>query len=782
MTPRFHWLFSRHPPLSADLSGRSQRSRPGRVKLLVQSRRTHPWWHLGSWLLVGSTATLAGFVIWSGVRLIIDPYNTNWLKVVFPALNPVDASAILTLEEIQTQLQRRNLIAGTPILWYVSKQATHSTPDWIFPIQATRPHCQRSCTSITELHIYRPLPGGEAPQRYQRLHQVQIKGPQESFITTPLVGTASAVASVDQVAPLTRLKLFKTPLDEAPWLLVEGQKIFGNTEIRYGQVLHYDPKTAAIHTLATWTSPAGKSPIFQIREGSPRAELLIDQTVGLEPQLQIYEVMDTHPPQLTEISLLRSVYAQPLSSSLYQKALRLAQNGVWSHAQQMMQSARQALGTDWSPEAEAQLRVITAHASITQAQARRTWSSKSQQVQAFLIDGQWETALKTLENNPGLYDTLSPLLKKNFERLWKRLQTHLQIHPQDPAAQIWGALVVAARQTPSEGKTWLTQQSQDKSLVARFETALAPPSVVPLVPPPVATTASPQATAVGTSRPEAPTTPRYQRLLGSAIPLDSPGSNWDFTPERLPTLTAQQSWYQVTVLNLYVNHRWIPVSQAEFTGANPTPDNLWPGLGLHTNPSLHLIGWDASGQATPANLQIVGLRRQNHRLELLGIGPAPSGGEHDSAIAVTASALQWLSTTAGIPLNVLLQTEPRWNQRLPRQLESLLGLAPTAGPNPTLTASYPYWQTYYLDITGDGQAELFLTLNPADLPNPLSQSLSLPPHTAPRTLIVSTTGTVLYNDLSSSQRLMAIAPGAPTLATALLIAQGAQYRLTYLDP
>ncbi|MEM9164541.1 MAG: hypothetical protein AAGC54_15940, partial [Cyanobacteria bacterium P01_F01_bin.4] len=451
-------------------------SSASKVRLWVQPSRTQKLaWRFGTLLGLGTTATLAGFVIWSGVRLIIDPYSPNWLTTVVPALGNPEKTPLRTMAEIKADLPT-GLTAGEPVLWKSSKTGSQpnrpadaSAADWLVPIFQTQQRCRGGaqaltptggCATIVELQVYRPQGGSHDETRFKLVNQIAVRGPQESFVTSPLIGTAAEVAGVVHAAALTTVKLLDHPLDpQQPWISLEGTRKVGTLRVRYGQLVHYAPRSGQLTPLLAWTSGAGKQPFFQALDEDGPDELMIDQTVGLEPRLQAYQVIANRPPQLKEISLRRTVFKDPPATSLYDKALQLANSGGWSHALPIMQSAKKALGDDWSPAAEAQLKLIGAHAQLTQAQADRTWSSQRQQLLADLIDGRWEAALKQTEASPATYAELLTLLKTHFPRLWPRVEAHLKAHPRDEAVQMWGAILLTARQTPDAGKDWWTKSS-----------------------------------------------------------------------------------------------------------------------------------------------------------------------------------------------------------------------------------------------------------------------------------------------------------------------------------
>ena len=123
--------------------------------------------------------------------------------------------------------------------------------------------------SIQELWVYRVR-----GDRLQKLDQVTIRPLKESFITTPLVGTASQVASVDSDATLSSGQLMPGQSAADPWILLTGQRRYGNTTVHYGQILSYQPQSHRLHRLINWSSPAGQSPQWQSSETGD--QLVID--------------------------------------------------------------------------------------------------------------------------------------------------------------------------------------------------------------------------------------------------------------------------------------------------------------------------------------------------------------------------------------------------------------------------------------------------------------------------------------------------------------------------
>lgn len=532
------------------------------VKLMVQPAKSTLLSRIAVWLLIAGTAVLVGSVVISGIRLIVDPYSENWLKSAFPTLGPTEAAPVQSLAAIEAEVQAQGLTLGRAVRWPVNNNRT----DWIFPVLKRPNSCslsQTRCATTVALRVYRPDVGLNGETLFRLVNEINVQGPEESFVTTPLLGTASQVASVDRPAAIADLTLFETPYDDRPWLMLEGRQTFGTTDIRYGQIFYYNPRAATVSTVLSWTSPTNKTPYFKELDGTGQPEVVVDQTVGLEPKLQGYVFIENDPPQLREISLLTSTYAEPPATSTYEKALQLARSGVWSHALQMMESARATLGKDWTPAAEAQLNLISAHAQVAHEQTERNWSSRRQQMLAYLIDGQWERALSNLEDKPITYQRLLDQLKPDFSRLWRRVQAHLDIHPTDEAAQVWGALLVTARQNPEAAEDWIKEQARPKLSYERFENLLILTKGGPSVLDDIALGDVPTGEAIEVA---APIAARYPRLIGQVQVVTDPGDNWQqFANAPLDT-TVDQTWYQVRVQMVGDHRGWLPMDSADLSG------------------------------------------------------------------------------------------------------------------------------------------------------------------------------------------------------------------------
>lgn len=454
----------------------AQRRPNRRGRLLVRSRPRPLWIRLGMLILIGSTTALSGLLIWSGGSWIVNPYQPNGLVQAFPAWFTSDYQPMQSLEEVEAELSQAGLVLGEPIVWKPQPTMAALTSDWIVPVlKSTSARTNAGVAlEIVELRIYRPqnrLLGHQARQFQRVIDPVIVRPPQRSVITAPLENSALAVAASDQTAPFRRLSLFPDPSGHSDWIMLSGSQTRGKLQIAYGQLLYYSPHLAQFSPLLTWTSPTGKPPYFKELDGSAPPELIVEQTIGLEPRLRAYRLKPVQPPQVELISLAERALDQP-AGSLYDKALVLARSGLWSPALQIMQTAKVQLGADWKPAAEAQLSLIAAHAEISRSQSQRTWSRLEQQVLANLLDGRWAEALSLLEANPACSDQLLELLKSDASRLWQRFQAFDLAYPNVAEAQIWAALVVVAEADDAAGKAWLAQYMAEPTTRDRLQKIL----------------------------------------------------------------------------------------------------------------------------------------------------------------------------------------------------------------------------------------------------------------------------------------------------------------------
>lgn len=449
-------------------------------------------------LMFGGSALIAGSA-WFSYKLILDPDVGIWLNQFLPAWTQIPLQrpdAIRTLDEIRASLEEQGLTLGDPLplprsdgktpsnvwadnpvinlfrpLLLPPEKLVQSSPDLLVPVMKKREvsvahPCQSNCQEMVELRVYKSLsmpyqrPG--SPQYFRLVHQLDANGPAESFVIASFISNRINQQGSNKPLPLMEIRQFtgKVPAFGV-WFSVSGERILDKKTVPYGQVIHYNPTHHYLSMMLEWKSSAGQQPIWQQITGSSEPELLIEETIGLEPQFNIYQLKPQrfvpNPIQFASISLTEEV----LDDYSYRKALRLARSGLWSPALDLMKPLKQNVGksgrypSSWPAVAQAQLDLIQFHATITEAQAAASWASPSQKVLAGLIDGRWTEALDVVQTRRMKTQEVANLLQADDGRLRSRIQAALAENPEEPDLQAWGALIVAAQEGQSQAISWL---------------------------------------------------------------------------------------------------------------------------------------------------------------------------------------------------------------------------------------------------------------------------------------------------------------------------------------
>ncbi len=420
-------------------------------------------WCAACLLLLAMTG-IAG-TIWISTQLIVNPRSVAWLNQLFPSWVPTPFTGLKppqTLAQIQTDLRQRGYIPGEPVDLGKNNSVLDNksrVTELLLPVLATN---QR----IVELRLYQAVPAkpaiGSSTPQFQLVNQLAIASPEESFVLAPLVDAQSDDQGSTRPLPLTTLSRFEGKVPKTGiWLNLSGSWNRRNETVTYGQVIHYNPSRYHLSPMLQWSSPAGQSPLWQEVTGGGSPELIINQTLALEPQFQVYQVVPRrfvpNPIQLEEISLIEA----DLPNGNYRRALLLARNGLWSTSEQLLQSVKRNQGGSkgyWSATAQAQMDLIRWHAQITTTQAEQSWASPAQQTLANLIDGRWERALQGFVAAPETSLETTSLLQADTGRLQKRITTALQVNPGRSAAKVWGTLLIAAQKNRTAAIAWLQKQ------------------------------------------------------------------------------------------------------------------------------------------------------------------------------------------------------------------------------------------------------------------------------------------------------------------------------------
>ncbi len=410
-----------------------------------------------SWVAIALLLSSAGLVsggMWLSIQLFINPDAALWVNQILPwaHIPVVNSESAQTLAQIRASVEQQGQILGEPL----SLDNANVQPSLLLPLLDRRPNCYSDCEQIVELQLYQFTKAQQDKTYYQLIDRVSVEGPDEGFVSAPLAAAGVTNYGSDRPLPLTELHRFtgNTPTTGI-WMYLSGERSQGVSAIAYGQILYYNPKTSDLSVLLPWTSTQGQIPQWQQVTGGGWRELAIDQTVDLEPQFSVYQVNNTNNIQLDEISLQKPA----LNSSAYQNAILLAQNGLYSPAWKWLQFQRQQ-HKSWSTAAQAQMDLIELYAQFTQKQAEQTWASPSQQILADLIDGRWGSALQVFESATDNIPEVATMLEADRGQLWDRVTAALQVNPNRPEVQAWGALIVAAKSGNDSAIAWLKQQPQ----------------------------------------------------------------------------------------------------------------------------------------------------------------------------------------------------------------------------------------------------------------------------------------------------------------------------------
>ena len=458
-------LVSEQPAAQPD--SQPKRSDRRKVKVLIADQK--PFWQriprqpmtkarppqTGSWkvnllvtILLLSAMVGVGGGGFLAAQFIFNPEALSWLpgNKLLGSGRPAQ-----TLKEIQAEAYKAGVFAGSPI--YVStypgfKKGDLGQDDFLLPIYASS-----MLEKLTELRVYRQTDLAEKTV-FELKDRIAIEGPTEADAIAPLTASSNLIQGSDRLLALSEVDFVegKAPASGI-WLQVSGEWSRSGSQIAYGRVLHYDPLRAHCHTLLTWTSPAGELPHWQQITGDSQTELLVNQTVGLAPHFQVYQIK-ARQSMADTLQLEAIVLTKPvLSDRTYENALLLAQNGLWATAQKLLEDVKH--NNTWSATAQAQLDLVKLHAQATKAQADKTWASPTQQILALLMDSRWTKALSQLKTaHQNGYDIIN-FLHANVDHLLPQVEVSLIVNPHEADVLRWGTLMKAIQSNNRDAVTWL---------------------------------------------------------------------------------------------------------------------------------------------------------------------------------------------------------------------------------------------------------------------------------------------------------------------------------------
>jgi len=774
--------------------GRNIKLAPVKVSIWVHD--LSPVRQGGTLLAVAAVGTIA-LLSWGGwlaVSLIANPGSVIWLNDVLPEWGrfALSGGTTQTLAEIAAEEARLGRTLGEPI---AVGSLSSATQDLLLPILETQSRCRGNrntgeaiCWQIVELRAYRPSGrlGAEtkkAETQFELVDRLKVTGIEELM----------AIASLRQVGgssrklPLTQAALIEgKPPDASVWLNLSGEWQRGSAEVKYGQVVRYDPQHDRLQVLLPWTSPAGQMPHWQQVTGAAAgsashqtvSELVVNQTVGLEPQFQVYQVRLPHAPgeslRLEAIALTEVVSDQPR----YRDGLLLARNGLWSPA--LMLLVDQEEQGSQSAAVQAQIDFIALHAQITQAQADRTWASPTQQIAALVIDGRWTKALEVLRSARVSGYDIKSLLSANAESLQRRVDAALRVDPNQPLVRQWGAMTVASQRDRSAAVTWLRQHPLHLGVAMAAERSPRFIQQILALLDPIGSSSdsSSSPSQIANAAPDSHL--RALGLIGTVSPLTSiRASDW-YSPRPL-VLPDRQVWYQIEILGFQYRQQWqrspFALFSSETSSETSSGKAAWQRLGLTPDSPIQIVGAEVTSAQT-ASIKAVQWRNGNLRL----LAAAPRSSQADQgAIAVT---LPWLTPIDSLTLANLSQQQPQQTavlltaleqqlqqsgQRLPAAQSHLLQ---SQSPESQALAQVGDWQIDRLELTGEGQPELVIAIK-----TETDKTNTPPGNPSSHTVIFSSAGKLLYSDLSLPDQTIAAIVDIPHSPPVLVIHTGQGYQI-----
>ncbi|WP_375510456.1 hypothetical protein [uncultured Nostoc sp.] len=738
----------------------------------------------GSWLssmlaiaILLSSASLIMAFAWISVLFIFNPDQLSWLNKILPAWAQIplgNHERPQTLKQIQLDLSKKNQIFGETLPLHQNAEDS-----FLLPVLQQRANCQSDCEELVELRVYERSEElefkSQSENYYYLATQLPVTGPDESFVISPSLDGTSEPQDISIPLSLTEVQRFEggTP-SPGVWFNLRGQRQQGTGAFAYGHIVYYNPERRNLLQMLSWTSPNGQLPKWQQVTGDGTKELVVDQTIGLEPHLQIYQVkplkLFLKPIQLEAITLKSSA----IKDSGYQNALSIARSGLWTPAFEWLKFIKKQRKGVLPEAAQAQMDLIRLHSQLTKTQAQKNWASPSQEVLADLIDGRWGKALQVFEASPHNAQEIATLLKADEKRLWNRTAAALRVNPNRREVQAWFALILAVQQGEGHANSWLKAQPKiTKDDLAYIQNLLASLN-------------NQGASQISSTHPS--------QIVGTVQPITQVSSTEWLQPNSSADLklTDNQVWYQVEVSAFNDGKGWL---NSPFENFNPPKTDaakfLWKTLGITSDPEIQIVVWLPNGeqQITIAAIKAVQLRGKV--LRLLVAGPKTPENQNDvlkpKPLALTNAALEWVQPSP-ITLQQLHQQNPQGVKVMLSSVWKSLQQSDEvpAGAIPSfeqMQEKLGDWPVQVIDLTNNAQPEIILTISAGAIAS-LNQSTpeiqgENTEQRRDRTIILSDSNEVIYTDFTGNdlQRLSAIAKLSGVQSLALLVENAHNYSL-----
>ncbi|MCC5610444.1 hypothetical protein LC612_27765 [Nostoc sp. CHAB 5834] len=734
-------------------------------------------------ILLSSASLIMAFA-WISVLFIFNPDEVSWLNKILPAWAQIplgNHERPQTLKQIQLDLSKKNHIFGETLPLHQNAEDS-----FLLPVFQQRPNCQSDCEELVELRVYERSEElefkSQSENYYYLATQLPVTGPDESFVISPSLDGTSEPQDISIPLPLTEVQRFEggTPLPGV-WFNLRGQRQQGTdaiafdvgAAIAYGYVVYYNPERTNLLQMLSWTSPNGQLPKWQQVTGDSTKELVVDQTIGLEPHLQVYQVkplkLFLKPIQLEAITLKSSA----LKDYPYQNALSIARSGLWTPAFEWLKFIKKQHKGVLPEAAQAQIDLIRLHSQLTKTQAQKNWASPSQEVLADLIDGRWEKALEVFEASPHNAQEIVTLLKADEKRLWNRMAAALRVNPNRRELQAWFALILAVQQGEGHANSWLKAQPKiTKDNLAYIQGLLARLN-------------SEGASQISSTHPS--------QIVGTVQPITQVTNTEWLQPNSSADLKlTDNQWYEVEVSAFNDGKRWLNSPFDNFNLPKTSPAKfLWKTLGITSDPEIQIVVWLPNGeqQITIAAIKAVQLRGKV--LRLLAAGPKIPENQNDvlqpKPLALTNAALEWVQPSP-ITLQQLHQQNPQgvkvmlssvWKS-LQQSDEVPGGAIPSFEQ---MQEKLGNWPVQVIDLTNNAQPEIILTISAGAIaslnqPTPEIQGEN-PEQRRDRTIILSDSNEVIYTDFTgdSLQKLSAFAKLSGVQSLTLLVENAHNYSL-----